>query len=100
MERIRVNDDGTIRLPKGAMRALGIRAGSYILVGLDDEKRVVIKPTDFDPFQEPLPKGDGDFIAKGLVEDEKRANEANKKFEQLMEDPPEVRPEDRPDFWD
>lgn len=100
MERIRVNDDGTIRLPKKYMKSLQLRARSYVNVDLDDGRITLERAEDYDPFAEPEKPADADFIAKGLVEDEKRAKEANRKFERMMEDPPEVRPEDRPEFWD
>ncbi len=97
--RIRVHDDGTLRLPAKLVRKLDLKAGSYVKVTVE-EGVLSLEETDFDPFEEAKKPTDPGSIEKFLQDEEQKKKDAAKTFEKLMENPPEVRPEDRPDFWD
>jgi len=99
MQRIRVDRDGAIRLPSEILRALDLSPGSYIAVSVEG-KRLSIEKTRFDPFDQGDSPPDPDAIERILEEEKSRAEEADRTFEKLIENPPEVRPEDRRDLWD
>ena len=100
MDRIRVEPDGSIRLPRAAMKALSLNPGSYVLVDIDDdEKTILIRKTQYDPFASAGKPSTEESFEDLLEEEDERAKRADRAFERLMENPPEVRPEDRPDLW-
>lgn len=101
MTRIKISHDGTIRLPAKMLRSIGLRPGSYAIVEKDeDEGRLWIEKTDYDPFAEGAEASAEDSIERIIEKEREKSDRATEKFEQLMEDPPEMRPEDRRDLWD
>lgn len=99
MTRIKISDDGSIHVPAKLLKSIGLRPGSYAIVGKDDG-RLWIEKTDYDPFTEGAAPPPADSIERILEQEREKSDQASRKFERLIEDPPEVRPEDRRDFWD
>ncbi len=98
--RVQVKKDGSITLPRSVLDVLGADTGSYLLVTVD-ENRVLLEKTAFDPFAEVQKKPDPDAFDKILKKQKEGLDQAEREFTQRMKDPPpEVRPEDRPEFWD
>ncbi len=98
--RVQVRKDGSIALPKSVLDALGVDAGSYLGIAID-KNRVVLEKVSFDPFAEGQKKPDPDAFEKILKKQKEGMDEAEREFLQRMkEPPPEIKPEDRPEFWD
>lgn len=98
--RVQVRKDGSVVLPRNVLDALGADAGSYLAITAE-ENRVVLEKTTFDPFAEAQKKPDPDAFDKILRRQREGLDQAERDFMQRMkEPPPEVRPEDRPEFWD
>ena len=97
--RIQIRRDGSIVLPKEALDALNAGPGSYLKVSLAKGK-IELEKTFYDPFAE-TPKGpDPDALDKIAKKQQEKLKEAEKEFFEKLKEPPELRPEDRPDFWD
>ena len=77
---------------------LGWSTGSYLQVSVDGDA-VKLARVEVDPFAEALKKPDADAFEKILGKQKKSQEEAFKSFEEKLKDPPEVQPEDRPDYW-
>ncbi len=98
--RVQVRKDGGIVLPRNVLDALEADAGSYLAITVE-ENRVVLQKTTFDPFAEAHKKPDPDAFEKILKQQREGLDKAERDFMQRMkEPPPEVRPEDKPEFWD
>ncbi|HAK95179.1 MAG TPA: hypothetical protein DCM87_09305 [Planctomycetes bacterium] len=98
--RVQVRKDGSVPLPRNVLDALGADAGSYLAITVEDD-RVVLQKTTFDPFAEAQKKPDPDAFEKILKSQREGLDQAERDFMQRIKDPPpEVRPEDRPEFWD
>jgi bifunctional DNA-binding transcriptional regulator/antitoxin component of YhaV-PrlF toxin-antitoxin module len=98
--RVQVRKDGSIALPRNVLEALGADVGSYLAVTVEEDRAVLCKTT-FDPFAEAQKKPDPDAFEKILRRQREGLDQAERDFMQrLKEPPPEVRPEDRPEFWD
>lgn len=98
MERLRVGNHGELRLPSKMLDALGIQPGSFVRLEVVDGKLIVEK-TKYDPFESIGKGNDPNALEKAFEDERKRAGKADRTFKKLMENPPEVRPEDHPDFW-
>lgn len=98
-KRIKVQPDNRVSLPSEVMQALDIAPGSYVAFEVS-EGAAILKKVDFDPFQEGLKKPDPDAFDKIIKKQKAGMQEAEKEFMERLKDPPEVKPEDRPDFWD
>ena len=98
--RVQVKKDGSLTLPKNVLDALEVDTGSYLLITID-ENRVVLEKTIFDPFAEVQKKLDPDTFDKILKKQKEGLDQAERDFVQRMKGPPpEIKPEDRPEFWD
>ena len=98
--RIKIAPDGTLRLPKEIADRLGWKTGSTLEVS--EEGGVVrLERLEVDPFAEAQKAPEPDAFEKRLAADRKRQEEARRTFEERLKakDLPELRPEDRPDFW-
>jgi AbrB family looped-hinge helix DNA binding protein len=96
--RIRIAADGRILLPREVTERLGWTSGSYLEVRVEGET-VKLNRVEVDPFEEALKKPAPDALEKALERQQESQSQAMKDFEEKMKKPPEVRPEDRPDFW-
>ena len=98
-KRIRIAADGSIRLPEKLREQLGWTSASYLEFETADD-RVTFWKVEVDLFAEAMKKPDADGFEKALKRQKTSREDAFKEFEERMKDPPEVRPEDRPEFWD
>ena len=98
-ERIRVAADGSIKLPEKIRETLGWTSSSFLEFEVKED-RVEIWKIEVDLFAEVMKKPDQDGFDKVLKKQKERQSAAFEEFEEKMKDPPELRPEDRPQFWD
>jgi len=98
--RIRITPDGSVRLPADVTEKLGWQTGSYLEVSVEGDT-VKLRRIEVDPFAEALKKPDERAFEKILEKQKKSQDEAFKTFEERVKrgDIPEVRPEDKPDYW-
>lgn len=99
MRRLQIRKDGTIQLPPEVMQALEWYPASYLKVEVEGGK-VILEKIAFDPFAEARKTPDLDAFEKIMKKQQESVRKAEEEFEDMMKKPPEVRPEDRPDFWD
>jgi bifunctional DNA-binding transcriptional regulator/antitoxin component of YhaV-PrlF toxin-antitoxin module len=97
--RIRIAPDGTIRLPREITDKLGWATGSYLEVAVKGGA-VELNRVDVDLFAEAAKKPDADAFDKIMKKQKENSEKAFQDFEVKIKDPPKVRPEDRPEFWD
>jgi len=100
VERVRVSKDGSLKIPRSIVRSLGIPALADVELRPRDDGTLEFVVQPHDPFEAGPQKPADDSFEKLVAEEDTRAEKADRKFRELMENPPEVRPEDRPDFWD
>ncbi|MBI4582649.1 MAG: hypothetical protein HY717_01255 [Planctomycetes bacterium] len=98
-QRIRINPDGSIKLPNEVMEALKWTTGSYLEFELKGD-RLHLWRVEVDLFAEAMKKPDQDGFDKILKKQKESQSKAFQDFEKKMKDPPKTRPEDRPEFWD
>jgi antitoxin component of MazEF toxin-antitoxin module len=97
--RIRIAPDGSLKLPRVVTEKLGWTTGSYLEVSVEGES-VSLKRVDVDLFAEAARKPDADAFEKIMKKQEESREKASRDFEVKIKDPPKIRPEDRPDYWD
>jgi len=97
--RIRIAPDGSIRLPRAVTEKLGWTTGSYLIVKVNGEV-VELERIEVDHFAEAVKKPDADAFEKIMKKQKESTKKAFQDFETKIKDPPEIRPEDRPQFWD
>ena len=97
--RVQVRKDGTVPLPRNILEALDAGPGSYLSI-IVKKNTIELQKMEFDPFEEARKKPDLDAFEKIRKKQEEGFAAAEKEFLEKMKDPPEIRPEDRPDFWD
>lgn len=97
--RIRIAPDGTIKLPREVTDKLGWSTGSYLEVSVKGET-VHLQRVEVDLFAEATKKPDADAFEKIMKKQKESAEKASKDFETKIKDPPKLKPEDRPQFWD
>ena len=100
MERVRVAKDGSLKIPRTVVQSLGISPSSWVELRPREDGTLELVATPHDPFEEGPQAPEADSFEKLVAEEDTRAEKADEKFRKLMEGPPEVRPEDRRDFWD
>jgi bifunctional DNA-binding transcriptional regulator/antitoxin component of YhaV-PrlF toxin-antitoxin module len=100
-DRLRVSKSGSIRLPEALREELGWTTGSYLEFKRNGD-RLEIWRVEVDLFEEALEKKtDEDAFEKILHRQAESRTRALDNFEEKLKDPPpDLRPEDRPDFWD
>jgi AbrB family looped-hinge helix DNA binding protein len=98
--RTRIDQDGTLRLPAEVSERLGWKPGTYLEVTLDGDA-ARLRRIEVDPFEEALRKPDADAFEKLLEKQKKSREDAIRSFDDRVKrgDVPEVRPEDKPDYW-
>jgi antitoxin component of MazEF toxin-antitoxin module len=96
---IEIDRQGRVRLPERALRMLGVRGGQKIRLRFEGERVVLERIVAVDPFAEAMKKPEADALEKLMDEQDRDRAEAENRFEELLENPPEVKPEDRPDLW-
>ena len=97
--RVQVRKDGSIPLPKEVLEALGAGPGSYLLLKVV-EGRLEVEKTTYDPWTEGLKKKGPASFEEIMKKQKEGLQEAEKDFMEKLKNPPEIRPEDRHDFWD
>ncbi len=97
--RIRIAPDGSLKLPREVTEKLGWTTGSYLKVSVKGDA-VELQKVEVDLFAEAVKKPDEDAFEKIMKKQKESTKKAFKDFEVKIKDPPKVRPEDRPDFWD
>jgi hypothetical protein len=97
--RIRISPEGSIKLPKETLETLGWDTASYLEFELKGD-RLELWRVEVDLFAEAMKKPDADGFEKVMKKQKESQSKAFEEFEKKIKDPPEVRPEDRPDFWD
>ncbi len=98
-KKIRVGARGKIALPSEILQALDVDEGSYLSFEIDDAA-VTLKKLHYDPFLEAGKKPDPDGFEKIMKQQKEGMKAAEQEFRERLKKPPELRPEDRPDFWD
>ena len=99
MIRVQIRKDGSIALPKNVRDALDVGPGSYLKITIEDG-RAALEKVAYDPWAEGQKKPEHDSFDKILEQQEKGLQNAEKDFLEKLKNPPEIRPEDRRDFWD
>jgi bifunctional DNA-binding transcriptional regulator/antitoxin component of YhaV-PrlF toxin-antitoxin module len=98
-ERIKIAADGSIKLPPELRKKLGWISGCYLEFAVDGE-RVAFRKVEVDVFAEAAKKPDEDSFKKALKKQKESQSKANEEFERRIKEKVEIRPEDRPQFWD
>jgi antitoxin component of MazEF toxin-antitoxin module len=98
-QRIRIAPDGSLKLPRDVSEKLGWTTGSYLEVSVKGDL-VELKRVEVDLFAEAVKKPDADAFEKILKKQKESTEKAFQDFEVKIKDPPKLRPEDRPQFWD
>jgi hypothetical protein len=98
-QRIRINPDGSIKLPGEILDSLKWTTGSYLEIEQKGD-RLQIRRIEVDLFAEAMKQPDPDTIEKILQKQKETTKKAAEDFEKKIKDPPKLRPEDRPEFWD
>ncbi len=100
--RLRVGAKGQIQLPQKILDQANLYPGSYIEVQCQDGRITIVK-IDYDPFKEASKRPDPSALDAMLKKQKEGARRAREEFEKRMREtkdhPPEIRPEDHPDFW-
>ncbi|MBI4603283.1 MAG: AbrB/MazE/SpoVT family DNA-binding domain-containing protein [Planctomycetes bacterium] len=98
--RLKIAADGSLELPVELREALGWKTGGYLEATVEGES-LKLRAVEVDLFAEALKAPDPDSFEKILERQKKSREEAFKAFEEKVKrgDGPEVRPEDKPDFW-
>ena len=97
--RVRISADGSLKLPREVLDALGWSASGFVQASVKRDQ-VVLQRIEVDLFAEAVKKPDVDAFDRILKKQEENAAKAVEDFEKKIKDPPKLRPEDRPEFWD
>ena len=97
--RIRIAPDGSLKLPREVTEKLSWTTGSYLEVTVRGDS-VELRRVEVDHFAEAVKKPDADAFEKILRKQKADKEKAAQDFEVKIKDPPKLRPEDRPEFWD
>ncbi len=100
MAELRIRRDSCIRVPEEIYDALGMFPGTKIRVNLVG-KQIIIEKVEMadDPFAAAAEGPDTSAIEKIQQQQKDAARRARDLFEEMMENPPEIKPEDNPDLW-
>jgi bifunctional DNA-binding transcriptional regulator/antitoxin component of YhaV-PrlF toxin-antitoxin module len=99
MAEVTVDHKGRIALPPWAAKILGAQMGKKLRIRSEGDRVVLSRIAEIDPFEEAMKKPAADAFEKMMDAQEKDKAEAEDRFEELIENPPEVRPEDNEDLW-
>ncbi len=95
---IEIGQGGRIHLPKEVMKALGVAPGNQIKIEVRGDLASIARHKVKDPFAEAAKKKTPE-LKDLMAQQEARKKEAAREFEKRVQEKPEVRPEDREDFW-
>jgi AbrB family looped-hinge helix DNA binding protein len=98
-DRLRVSAKGAIKLPEELRETLEWPTGSYLEYEVKDGKLEIWK-IEIDLFAEAIKKPDEDKFDKIMGEQAESQEKAFDEFDERIKNPGEIRPEDRPEFWD
>lgn len=90
---------GRLTLPPRLIGLLGGGPGKKVRVRVEGDRVVLQRIVPIDPFAEAMKKPEADAFEKMVDAQEQDKIEAESRFEELIENPPEVKPEDNPDLW-
>ena len=98
--RIKISEDGSLRLPRDLLAKLGWKPGTFVEAS-DSGGAVRLDRVEVDPFAEAMKPPDPDALEKALEAEKAKRAAALESFEEKLRSGkvPEARPEDRPDFW-
>jgi bifunctional DNA-binding transcriptional regulator/antitoxin component of YhaV-PrlF toxin-antitoxin module len=99
MADVTVDHKGRITLPPWAMRKLLAKLGTKLDIHSEGDRIVLERIAEIDPFAEAMKKPEANAIENMLNAQEKDRVEAEDRFEELIENPPEIKPEDNKDLW-
>ena len=100
MSQTRVRRDGCIRVPVEMMDSLEIYPETKITIVREGDAIVIRKVAmDDDPFAKAARGPDTDAMDKIRDKQKDAAKKARDRFEELLKEPPEIKPEDNPDLW-
>jgi len=94
-----VGRDGSIKLPRRAMNLLDARPGGKVRMRIEEDRVVLERYVPEDPFEEVARRPADDAIDLLLDAQKSEHERAQKRFEELLDDPPEIKPEDDPNLW-
>jgi len=97
--RIRIGPDGSVKVPRELTDKLGWGSGSYLEVSVKGDV-VSLRRVEVDVFLEASKAPEADAFEKIMKKQKESAQKASKDFDRKIKDPPVIRPEDRPQFWD
>jgi len=95
-----VGRDGKFKLPRRAMDLLGARPGGKVRMEIDGDRVVLLRYVSDDPFEEALTQPEDDAFDKLVDAQQSARARAKEKFDDLLANPPEAKPEDDPNLWD
>lgn len=99
-KRIRISPEGVIQLSEKLREELGWTTGSYLEYKVSGNKLELWR-VEVDLFAEAMKKPDQDAFDKILKQQSESQTRAFSDFEKKLKEPlPDLRPEDRPEFWD
>jgi len=100
MAELRIRRDSCIRVPEEIYDALGMFPGTRIRVNLVG-KQIIIEKIEMvdDPFAAAAAGPDTGALDRIQEQQKDAAQKAREHFEEMMENPPEIKPEDNPDLW-
>lgn len=96
----RIRRDGLIRIPPKLAEALELYPESKITMEKDGDALVIRKVAMADdPFAKAAAGPDMSALDRIREKQKEDTDKARDRFEELLKDPPEVKPEDNPDLW-
>lgn len=100
MTELRIRRDGAIKISPKILDEIGFYPETRIVVTVTDGY-LVIKKAEMadDPFAAAARGPDTSKLDKIQQEQRQAKERAKERFAELMENPPEVRPEDNDDLW-
>ena len=100
MTQTRVRRDGAIRIPEKIADELKLYPETKVSLTVEEGALVIRKVESAeDPFVAAARGPDLDAIDKIREQHEKDKKRAKDRFEELIKNPPEIKPEDNPDLW-
>lgn len=100
MSELRIRRDGCIRVPEEIYDALGMFPGTRIHVTMEGKKIIIEKVAMAeDPFAAAAEGPDVSALDRIQEQQREAAERARQRFKEMMENPPEIKPEDNPDLW-
>ena len=100
MAELRIRRDSCIRVPEEMYDALGMFPGTKIRVNIVG-KQIIIEKVEMvdDPFAAAAEGPDTGALDRIQEQQREAAVKAREHFQKMMENPPEIKPEDNPDLW-